>query len=239
MDNAKGNYVYFLDSDDYISSDYLKNMYEKIVETNADIVINDNISKFEDENKDIKTEEIKNKFNNGLYNINNDFIKQRLINISVCSKLHKKSVIEQNHIRFPENIKCEDGYFYYAYLTSIKTAVQNNHGTYFYRIRNNSTTHNKQKSLENDIIGIFKLIYELFKSNNLLDKYEFPYSFLGYRSTIIGNYKRYRKEVLKLIDIYNLNIKEMKKDKKLKALLLSPNIFIYRINKFLFSIIKH
>lgn len=39
LDHCNGDYIVFVDSDDYIDRDYLKRMLEKQVETNADIVV--------------------------------------------------------------------------------------------------------------------------------------------------------------------------------------------------------
>lgn len=40
IDNARGEYIYFLDSDDYIEQKYLECMVEKIEQENCDIVLN-------------------------------------------------------------------------------------------------------------------------------------------------------------------------------------------------------
>ncbi len=234
LDNAKGDYIYFLDSDDYISPDYLKNMYDKIVETNADLVINDNIIRFNDKDKKLQFPKSINP--EKLYNIDTGCIKKTLYNVAVWSKLFKKSIIDKYNIRFPEKLTSEDVYFCSVYYVSSKTALQFNQGKYFYRMRDTSITHDKSKIHGYDIIEIFEKIYEFYKQNNLSDKFDLPYRIIGYRSTTIDNYKEYRKKVLNLIDSCGLNTQLIKKDKKLKALLISPNIFIYRINKFLFSI---
>ena len=42
MDTASGEYVYFIDSDDWLDQDYLEAMYAKAVETGEDIVVNSN-----------------------------------------------------------------------------------------------------------------------------------------------------------------------------------------------------
>ena len=235
LKESEGEYIYFLDSDDYISKDYLKNMYEKMAETDADIVFNDNIISFDDTNRTKTKQVIKNKLENGIYKVDPEFINKRFLNPVVWSKLYKKSLITDNNIEFPIGLISEDAYFYFALMPFINTAVQNNEGTYYYRERENSLTHQSKKIYKFDCIRIFELIYDFYKKNNFLGKYHLPYRLIAYRSTQNGSYKEYRKEVLKLIDSYNLDVELMKKDKKLNLLLRSPNKIIYGINKFLCS----
>lgn len=235
---AKADYVYFLDSDDYISNDYVEALYNTAVETNADIVFNDNIISFDDDDRTKTKQVIKNKFPDGLYTVDSDFIKKRYTNPTAWSKLYKKSVIIDNNITFPIGLISEDAYFYYALMPFVKTAAQINKGNYYYRERQGSLTHQAVKKYRFHSIKIFELIYTFYKQNNLLKDYGLPYRLIAYRSTQVGEYSSYRREVMKMISNLNLDIKKMKEDEKLKLLLISPNIAMYRINKFIYSVIR-
>ena len=50
IDIAEGKYLYFMDADDIITSDYIQGLYNAAIETNCKIVVNDNISIFYDDN---------------------------------------------------------------------------------------------------------------------------------------------------------------------------------------------
>ena len=45
IDLAQGEYIYFIDSDDWIDTNYLEEMLTKIKEVNSDIIINANLVK--------------------------------------------------------------------------------------------------------------------------------------------------------------------------------------------------
>lgn len=227
---SNADYICFIDADDYISNDYLEQMYNKIVETNADIIINDNIIKFSNDNKNKIGNEISQKRENGIYDINSKFIQSMYP--SVWGKLYKKKMIFELGINFPCNLIHEDLCFNYKLLPYLRKAVQSNIGNYYYRQRQNSLTSKKKKTHSFDSIKVFENIYLYYKENNLLDEYELPYRLIAYRSSLVYEYIEFRKKVLEMIKSLNLDIKKMKSDKKLKLLLISPNILIYRINKF-------
>lgn len=233
LEIAKGSYIYFIDSDDFISDDYLEKMYKKAIEKNADIIINDNIMKFYGNNINKLIPEIKNKFPDGEYIVDSDFIKQRYSNPTVWSKLYKRENIINNNIKFPLGLISEDAYFFYTLFPFIKTAIQYNIGNYYYRLRKNSLTHQKKKLYCFDSIKIFEKIYNFYKQNNLLKDFELPYRLIAYRSSQCGDYIKYKKELLKTIKLLNIDIEEMKKDKKLSLLLNSRNRFTYSIKKIL------
>lgn len=228
---SSADYIYFLDSDDYISNDFLEPMYNKAIENNADIVFNDNIISFDERNKNKTKQVIREKLDNGIYYIDSEFINKRYINPVVWSKLYKKSKITENNIYFPIGLISEDAYFYYALLPFLKKAVQINNGTYYYRERQGSLTHQKVKKYSYDSIRIFELIYNFYKKNNLLGKYTLPYRLIAYRSTQNGEYSKYRKEVLKMIDKLHLDINKMQEDYKLNLLLKSKNRLTYSFRK--------
>lgn len=52
--HAKGEYLLFIDSDDYVDSDMLEKMYEKAIETEADIVMVDARYEYFDQKRIVK-----------------------------------------------------------------------------------------------------------------------------------------------------------------------------------------
>ena len=232
LNSASADYIYFMDSDDYISNNFLESMYNKAKASKADIVINDNIICFYEEDKNKTAAFIKNKFPDGTYKVTPEYIKKRDLNNVLWSKIYKKSLIIDNKIKFPNIKTYEDCYFYSVILPLAKTVVQNNDETYYYRNHNTSITSRKNKNNNNDNLKAFEAIYLFYKQNNLLGKFYLPYRILGYRSKIVQNYKSYRTDFLDMINRLNLDIKEIKEDTKLRLLLESQNRFIYGIKKF-------
>lgn len=57
IDVSRGDYIYFLDSDDWIDDDYLEAMYGNALETGQDVVVNANyVKEYEDAGKKPETE---------------------------------------------------------------------------------------------------------------------------------------------------------------------------------------
>ncbi|MBC1457999.1 glycosyltransferase family 2 protein [Listeria newyorkensis] len=114
MDLAQGEYTIFLDSDDYIESEMLSNWNEIITSQNPDCIV----SGFKRRNIDTGQEKIFHAKQEGVY----QFIKGEgdLFGILYCeylltsvwAKAFKTSVIEENHIRYREEMLFgEDEYF--------------------------------------------------------------------------------------------------------------------------------
>ena len=227
---ARGKYVYFIDNDDFISTNYLENMYKIAEKENADIVINDNINAFYE--NDLKTQKpfIKQTFKNGVYSVTPSFIQERHINSLPWSKLYKKEFLEKNNLKFPEKYIYEDEYFYFTLMPFLNKAVQYNCGMYYYRQRKSSIMGKGKIEQKYQIFDIFKQIYVFYKEHSLIGKYKLPYSILKYRSSQISDYKKYRRKFLELINELGLNPHEIILDKKLRLLLISSNKFLYRIN---------
>lgn len=112
MDCASGEYLYFLDSDDFLAENALNTMYSNIVKNDADILIfnyyQNNVS-----NNVIKNIYVSNNnISNNLFNakdIPNDILCD--FKVFVWNKLFKTSFIRKNNIRFQEILRTNDIYF--------------------------------------------------------------------------------------------------------------------------------
>ncbi len=229
---AKGDYIYFIDSDDLIAPEHLENMYNAAIKQNADLVVNENFVPFCDEIPlNPRVTEV---FADGIYDVTPEYILQRHKNVTVWTKLYKKSLILDNNISFPVGLIYEDQYFYFVTMPYAKKVVQCNTGMYYYRQSAGSIVA-KAKSQKRcyDIFKIFELIYNFYKERDLLGKYFLPYDLLTYRSSQVADYKEFRAKTIELLDKLGLNQNDAKKAKKCKWLLNSPELFIYRINKLL------
>lgn len=112
INNSTGNYIGFVDADDYIEEKMLEKMMFQMIKNNLDIVICNLY--YEDENfKEIE------KFNHNDYEIDrNKFPYEMYSNYAmqgyVCNKLYRKSIIENKKIRFDTKyIVLEDDLFNY------------------------------------------------------------------------------------------------------------------------------
>ena len=106
---AKGEWICFIDGDDYVGQDYIINMYNA-VKNGTDLVIARTNRSIPIENITLEKNDIPLYFSN-----------KSILSLSgpVC-KLFSKRIIENNNIRFPENISMgEDGIFFTQYLNYV------------------------------------------------------------------------------------------------------------------------
>lgn len=168
LEMAKGEYISFIDSDDYISVD----MYEKMLlrgrEEDADIIqcgvyrVNEygNLSTtFRIGDWSSRGEKILEKF----------YVDQ-MIPVMVCNKLFRQSLIR--NIRFVEGRNNEDNMFMADVLPNVKSMVSVSDQMYYYLIRTNSITGCRFTEKKFDSIYAYK--YVLKKTEEISDKY-IPY----------------------------------------------------------------
>ncbi len=138
LENAKGEWIAFIDSDDYIKNDYLESffkygkldLYTHVIQgfyvfDNKGIINNTNKSLLYSHYKYINIKS--NKYNPAIE-------KYRLFQrTEVWGKLFSLSLIKSNNIRFDERIKVyEDGIFWHTYLLYIKTIILIPERGYYY-----------------------------------------------------------------------------------------------------------
>lgn len=220
---CKSEYVFFLDSDDYIDTDLLEKLYNKAIEGN-DIVLCGRVKVYEDGSRE--------EFN--YINYSDDIVKNYILNnFGPCFKLVKKSIIENNNLYFYEGHIYEDVAVVPAwgvYANGIDYVIDSN---YYYLIRKGSTmnqeSYNKKiedifYSLENLTVcfdGEYKEELEYIYIENLIHAaslrfFKFrKYEQLGYIVNIMKNSypnwkknKYYKKESIKYRIVCNLFYKK-------------------------------
>lgn len=146
--NAKGKYIGFVDSDDYIDSCMYEILYKEIQNAKCDVLV----SNFEEElngNKYVRRYSLKeNQVLDKTYiqnNIVSFFIKDDSLN-TVCNKLYKKSIIDEYNIRFPKGLPLgEDGIFNMIYFSKCNSCKYIDYTGYHYREVHGSATRNLHK----------------------------------------------------------------------------------------------
>lgn len=113
IEEATGEYIFFLDADDYLGTEALARMEQKIIENNSDIVI----GKYEGVNRKVPT---------AIFKRNPDcfpFIGSNALTSANAQKLFRVSLLRDHQITFPEHLALgEDQSFIvqaYAYSNSI------------------------------------------------------------------------------------------------------------------------
>lgn len=205
--NATGDYISFIDSDDYIET----NMYEKLINE-----IKDNDLIIFNYNKIVNSKTYSNEYNflNRVVNFKNNPEILLDINLSPWNKLYKKDLLKNN--LFPEDLKYEDAIVVVkSFLNANKISIINDK-LYNYVVRNNSETTIIDEKVF-DILKISKLITNELKNridNNYLEAFMIRNLF---RYTIQQKYQINKKLKCKFIDdvfsFLNTNFPKWRKNK--------------------------
>lgn len=170
---ASGEYIVFIDSDDTIDKDFYKHLYPIIQNQNFDII--EGISTPVNEKGSILSysdKEINNRMDSKILS------KQEVWKIGntwnpVCwNKIIRKDFLIKHAITFIEDVYYED--LHWAILISLANPIifKANHLTYYYTIRNGSTTH----SVSEKHLRSCKTILESLNKMNITTKKKWDYS---------------------------------------------------------------
>lgn len=163
IDRAGGDYLTFIDSDDYVAENHLESMYSALLETDSDIAIT-NMSSVKD-----------GILNHGHYSPSNQVrvlnskeeIFQTIYKPCACAKLYKKQIFAE--IRYPVGRLYEDVFTYHDILAMVNRVVLTGQNTYFYLIRSDSIMHQEYKLQFTDIVDAIELRIKKLEELGLFD----------------------------------------------------------------------
>lgn len=144
LDAMKGNYVTFVDADDFIADDFIECLYNAIIKTNADIStcghyrVNfdgtlNRIYSLSDNDEDIIILDGKESVKNMFYG--------KICSASSGSKLYKKELFR--NLRYPDYIMGEDTYVVYHTFMNAEIIAHTNKPLYYYVQQMASVTNSK------------------------------------------------------------------------------------------------
>lgn len=178
LENVTGEYIMFIDSDDYLPSDACEVMLNAIEDKNADFIVANYINCDEDgtlwEKPIFNLEKYKN-FKVDIKDYSDSFF---VMNSSVCNKIFRKSFLDANNMKFTVGIPAEDAVFTMQCFINSKNVFYIPNVIYYYRQRNLPTSISTNCN-EKYFLGIskaYKILYDMFKENNELEFYRFFYA---------------------------------------------------------------
>ena len=161
LDIAKGEYIGFVDSDDFIDKDMYKILYELCTNYDCEIAssIYTTIKDFNDIDV-IRSENI------SIYD-NKEAVKklytENIFGYSVCNKLFKRQLFEGE--KFPIGRIYEDASLIYKIFAKSKQIIFIDRVLYYYIYRENSITTSKVTAKRFDVDILFKEIYSFMRQN--------------------------------------------------------------------------
>lgn len=183
---AKGKYICFIDSDDWVESDYLKTFVSAIQEEpDADYVIQGILYDFgKGVTKPLFT--YPNKYIGDCNLIAEAIPKYGLLHDGCpVSKLFKREIIQKKHLAFNENLSMhEDHLFVLDYITNIKSIYLTSATMYHYNRDNNENSLSHRVHTPKQLFEASNLFFDKFKEIDFL----FPYCDDAYRKDLYTHY---------------------------------------------------
>ena len=190
LNKAIGEYVTFIDSDDYIDTNFAKDMYKLAKKEKSQMVICDIIEEKKNKRKYFDCTSFRNLYES---------------TPSVCNKIFEKNLFD--NIRFISKIWYEDLNVMMKINPKIKKYSVLKKGYYIYNQSDNSTMRNENSVKNLDILIAVENAKEYLKENNIFD--ENIYNFFVFNHILIDTINRVeshstteKKEVINKLNSY-------------------------------------
>ena len=230
---ATGDFIAFLDSDDYIEKNAYEEMYNKAIEENADYVECDFIWEFPNKIRVDKQYPYKNK---------KEMIS--FVRVVAWNKLIKRQLITDNNLEFPKGLRYEDVEFTYKLIPFINKFAYVDKPFIHYVQREGSIV-NVQNERTAEIFTVLDNVIEFYKKNNIYEKYrdELEYNYARY--LLCSSLKRMCKIKDKTIrekllteswERLNSNFPNWKENVILKTVNIGKNKYMRTVNKSTYKI---
>ena len=157
LDIAKGDFVGFVDSDDWVTHDMYEKMYTRAAETGADVVVCDFMERFADGRESMLPASLQ---DNWLGSAG-----------SSCNKIFRRSLVGE--LRFPVGLWYEDFYFSAVMLLRSKHTEFIAEPLYIYRRGQESTMHNNNAVKNLDVLTIMDMLEKEMVPAGYKDDFEF------------------------------------------------------------------
>ncbi len=167
---ARGDFIAFVDSDDYVAPDMMEKLYNAAITDDADLVICD-LTKFYHASKNrIKqiSHPVTSHTEYGMSIFENPLI-LRYASSYACNKLFKRDIFLESSLRFPRNQWFEDSAVVYNLLAQAKRIAAVKEELYFYRINRPGAI---TSTLNDKIFDIFKScesLVQFYASHNYME----------------------------------------------------------------------
>lgn len=170
LEIATGEYVTFVDSDDFVDVTMCEKMYQEAMKQDYDIVYCDYYDNFLNKNKLRYMSFV---FKEVVGNLTEEKRKALFFTIvTPYGKLIKTSLIRENKLYFPEKMFYEDAattLLYHMYANNIGWV---NEPLYYYSIREDSTMQRKNSEHQFDEAKAGLLLYERFKERGFYNQFK-------------------------------------------------------------------
>lgn len=186
---AKGEFVAFLDSDDYVEIDMYENMYKLAKEEKSDMVECDFYWEYPDKKKIDQAK---------MYDNKKEMLEK--IRVVAWNKLIKREILEKTNIRFPKGYRYEDVEFTYKIIPYIEKVSFCKQPMVHYIQRDGSIS-NSQNERNKEIFDVLEHVIEFYKEKNIYEEYKQQLEYVYVRYAFCSSF-------LRIVKIKDEEIKE-------------------------------
>lgn len=198
LDIAKGEWIWFVDGDDYITNNAFREILNIIkLNKNIDLIRFSYLRLEKGHTTTIQIKDVNNLQKNTFLKKNHSYLNQTM--------LFKRDIINNINLRFSQDIKLgEDLEFQYKYLLFCKYPIQYNKHLYVYRIRELSATKSKDSryKIVNDSLIVLNNLLSFVNKNNIMPEMWFYIKVQNIMKNIL-----FSASLVKNIDLHELQNK--------------------------------
>ena len=218
---AKGEYIGFLDSDDFADNSMFEKLYYSAKKNDSDLIMcavnlyNDKTSQVSSDDPYFGLKIFEQQTNSDMF-FDNVFsyeqCKDFLFRICVVpwTKLIKSNFLKENNIKFVEGLSFEDNIFCLELLLKAKRISLFKAALPFYRISTqHSLTYGVNDEVKLDVFKIFDYMQSVLEQNNAYTAFK-DYFLIHKKNTLLYWYKKINNEKVK--DLYKKRLKNLYSD---------------------------
>ena len=185
---AKGDWIGFIDADDWIVPDYYERMIGRAESTGADVVGCD-YSLVHEHTYEVGEEIVENSCEDQVGELTHESKASMIMNGgSLCVKIFRRATILENEIWFPEDLFYEDNAVGNSYLLTAKHFEYINEPLYYYYQHGDSTVHSFSEERCNNRLEAGRIMVSEAKRMGILDEFhdeiEYKFTELFYKNTL-------------------------------------------------------
>ena len=230
---AKGEYIAFLDSDDYVEKDMYQKMYELAKKENSDMVECDFYWEYPDKlKKDVGV----------IYNGKKEMLEK--VRVVAWNKLIRREILEKTEVKFPKGYRYEDVEFTYKLVPFIEKVSFLKKPCVHYIQREGSIS-NSQNERTKEIFDVLDHVIDYYKEKGIYETYQEEIEYIYVRYAFCSSLLR----IVKIEDIalqekllnltwekVNMNFPNWKRNSILKKGKGLKNLYLKTINQFTYNI---
>ena len=251
VEMATGDYVVFLDSDDFWLDNKLGDIVKKLKEDNTDMLVFKSYSYYSEEDR---YEHFANNYNQSCFKGNGKKVLTNILredyNFGWCPFWYviKREVLKEHKLMFLEGYLCEDVNYVFELWNIVNSVSYYDEYVYAYRRDNiNSTTHIASFKFCKNLLDILEINLSLIKKYNISDELK-NLLFLNMQGLVgvvlfwFNKYSKKEKNVLKkqienLMEIYTIDSKYKSLiRKKEKIVLFAIRVLGIKCTAFIWSL---